>query len=188
MLDFNNWQFFSDVCAKWPQSWELAFNQWSNQAAFTSSRIFYSSQYRSVKLTTRHHRHVTLNNMPCDGTELLGNGDQDRIRSAAGLIAVLLASACQLNVSIEWPALTKSVTGTDAAQDGASAWLCLPFALLELVHMQILYFGNWHKIKQYTQRSYNVQWILWETIKQCSKFTVNQIFFLNIKHIWQCFI
>lgn len=42
---------------------------------------------------------------------------QDRIRSAAGLIAVLLGRACQLNASIEWPTLTKSVTGSDATQD-----------------------------------------------------------------------
>lgn len=89
----------------------------------SSSRIFYSSEYRGVKLTTRHHRHVTLNNTPCDGTELLGNGDQDRIRSAAGLIAVLLGRACQLNVSTEWPTLTKSVTGTDVTQDSTHAWL-----------------------------------------------------------------
>lgn len=42
---------------------------------------------------------------------------QDRIRSAADLIAVLLGRACQLNASTEWPMLTKSVTGTDAIQD-----------------------------------------------------------------------
>lgn len=47
----------------------------------------------------------------------VGNGDQDRIRSAEDLIAVLLGRACQLNASIEPPALTKSVTGTDLIQD-----------------------------------------------------------------------
>lgn len=68
---------------------------------------------------------------------------QDRIRSAAGLIAVLLGRACQLNASIEWPTLTKSVTGSDATQDST-----LPCGdregeeLLKLMHMQILYFAN----------------------------------------------
>lgn len=49
----------------------------------------------------------------------VGNGDQDRIRSAEDLIAVLLGRACQLNASIEPPALTESVTGTDLIQDNA---------------------------------------------------------------------
>lgn len=46
----------------------------------------------------------------------VGNGDPDRIRSAVELIAVLLGRACQLNASLEPPAMTESVTGTDLIQ------------------------------------------------------------------------
>lgn len=51
----------------------------------------------------------------------VGNRDQDRIRSAEDLIAVLLGRVCQLNASIKRPVLAESVTGTDLIQDDARA-------------------------------------------------------------------
>lgn len=65
---------------------------------------------------------------------------RDRIRSAAGLIAMLLGRACQLNAGIEWPTLTKSVTGTDAIQDCTLERKRGAFE----IDMQILYFANYH--------------------------------------------